>query len=507
MVVAAACSTSDSGGSDDVDPSAGTVDINTSEDRCDSPPVLDAGFDVYGGWKGIARDATGRFSVGEVDGRSWLFTPDGNAFLASGPTGIRPLGTTIGATGESPYHDAVLARYGSEEAWADATLERLCDLGVRTLGGWVDDDVIELFESRIAYTVNVDVYLALPPLDSDLPGSTPRRDVFAPAVEDLVGEAMASDEVSRCAEDPWCIGVFVENETPYAPSALEGGSHLDAYLDQPGGTPGKQRAQAFLEDRYDGDLDAFNTAWDSELSSWDDIQELDALGECTPAIALDDDLCVLRSGTTRAQDVISFEAEVARHLAGLADDELAAVDPAILNLGPRLVVNPYYAEVLVALTERADVVSVNNYDIDDTLGPLLSEDVSSALLDVGAVATTEPFERLEQIHEVTGKPLWISEWFYRVARPEGTWPPFLPERPDPGSRADAAGTYLERVLAMPFVVGESWFQWSDQPVEGRADGENQLIGIVDIDDDADTVLWDTFAAIYATAVERHLDGS
>ena len=60
----------------------------------------------------------------------------------------------------------------------------------------------------------------------------------------------------------------------------------------------------------------------------------------------------------------------------------------------------------------------------------------------------DPFVRLGQIHDITAKPVMVSEWFYRVARDVPTFPPFLPERPDPAARAAAAGTYLERILAI-----------------------------------------------------------
>ena len=109
----------------------------TSEDACASPPLRGAGFDVYGGWKGAQTTATGRFAVAEIDGVWWLVTPEGHVLFSNGVTGIDPEGDVTGA-GRTPYGDNVLARHGSVEAWRDATLARLCDLGVTTLAAWTN---------------------------------------------------------------------------------------------------------------------------------------------------------------------------------------------------------------------------------------------------------------------------------------------------------------------------------------------------------------------------------
>ena len=39
--------------------------------------------------------------------------------------------------------------------------------------------------------------------------------------------------------------------------------------------------------------------------------------------------------------------------------------------------------------------------------------------------------------------------------------------------------YVEQAAAMDCLVGAHWFQWQDQSVTGRMDGENYNIGFVD----------------------------
>ena len=43
----------------------------------------------------------------------------------------------------------------------------------------------------------------------------------------------------------------------------------------------------------------------------------------------------------------------------------------------------------------------------------------------------------------------------------------------------AYGHYVSEALEHPAVVGTHWFQYRDQMVTGRGDGENYQIGFVD----------------------------
>lgn len=48
-------------------------------------------------------------------------------------------------------------------------------------------------------------------------------------------------------------------------------------------------------------------------------------------------------------------------------------------------------------------------------------------------------------------------------------------------RAEKARLLLERNAAVPFIIGTDWFQWQDEPPQGRArDGEDLNCGIIDI---------------------------
>jgi len=112
---------------------------------------------------------------------------------------------------------------------------------------------------------------------------------------------------------------------------------------------------------------------------------------------------------------------------------------------------------------------------------------------------------LAMLHELTGKPLLVGEWFYRVKRTDGAGPALPPLFPEVATHEEQAvkyRAYAERMLSLPYVVGYHWFQWMDQPREGRRDGENQWIGVVDIEDELREHLAGAMRDVNGTLVER-----
>jgi hypothetical protein len=49
-------------------------------------------------------------------------------------------------------------------------------------------------------------------------------------------------------------------------------------------------------------------------------------------------------------------------------------------------------------------------------------------------------------------------------------------------RADSYWYYLTGALDNPLIIGTHWFQYLDQPLTGRSDGENFPVGFVDVTD-------------------------
>ena len=108
------------------------------------------------------------------------------------------------------------------------------------------------------------------------------RDYFAPAFAAGVAATLPT-VAGPCAADPWCVGIFTDNEVALGQSLAQVLPYMDAYLLLPADAPGKLSLQAFLEDRYGGDVAGFNTTWGTALATFDDLQSLGALSPAPAA--------------------------------------------------------------------------------------------------------------------------------------------------------------------------------------------------------------------------------
>ena len=445
------------------------------------------GFDAFGGWLGVSTTATGRFRTEQIDGVWWLVTPDGHGLFSAGIVGVRVLGDYAPSTGTAPYQDNVLARYGSEAAWADVTLARLRDLNVTTIGAWSRYD---LFVGVLPYTPILGFAQHAPAVPGVALGLTgqPVRDYFDPAFAS--GAVTEAAGAAACAADPWCIGVFTDNELGWGPGVALSLPLFDAYFHLPPGAPGKLALQSFLESRYAGDVAAFNADWSLSLASFADVQAMTTLvanwngGDSAP-----------RQAVRRA-----FTGVVAARYFQVAHDALRAVDPAMLILGARFLSYSTPPEVAAAAAPWVDVVSTNYYELAPSWFAL-SQTIG---VNAGFIPAVRMFDDVDAIYALTGKPILISEFGYRSAESElpNTFPPFYPTLATQADRADAFTTYLRRAVQRPYVVGTHWFKHADQPIEGRNDGENNNWGIVDLHDDPYVALGDRMRALNADAPTR-----
>ncbi|RLF04268.1 MAG: hypothetical protein DRK00_07075, partial [Thermoprotei archaeon] len=137
-------------------------------------------------------------------------------------------------------------------------------------------------------------------------------------------------------------------------------------------------------------------------------------------------------------------------------------------------------EVLEVAGRYVDVVTVNLY----TLEP--------------------PIEALEYIHRVTGRPVMITEFSFKaldsgLPNTRGAGQPIGTQR----ERAYLAANYVLKAVELPYVIGYHWFQYSDQPREGRFDGENSNFGLVRIDDEPWELLTRVFTLVNSRVEEVH----
>jgi hypothetical protein len=162
-------------------------------------------------------------------------------------------------------------------------------------------------------------------------------------------------------------------------------------------------------------------------------------------------------GSLTDDDKNEFVGLVAAEYARVTTEAIRRADPNHLVLGCRFAVYP--GDLVVrAVGPHFDVISFHSYN------------------------PAAPVERLRQIHTLTGKPTMITEFSFKamdsgLPNTKGAAKPVATQQ----ERADGFARYVEALADLPSCVGFHWFEYRDEPKEGRFDGENSNYGLVKID--------------------------
>ena len=427
---------------------------------CLASPILFAataadstGRDPYGGWNNLRFESTGFFHVSLRDGVWWLVTPRGNAFLSKGVNNVSFRADDAPQLGYSPYQRAVQDKYGSQEAWAKAAVERLRGWGFNTLGAWSSPST---FDHNMPYTVNLG--LATRAGADWLKGAV--GDFFSEDFEQKMGAACRQLCGPR-AKDPWLLGYFTDNELRWGADWRGKQSLLEEYLRLPEGAAGRKAALEFLQQRY-GDVAALNRAWETNITRWEELSGREEV-----------------SGDAARKDQAAWQEVVARRYFATCKNAIRKADPHHLILGCRFA-GQAPDPVLRGLRDSVDVVSFNNY------------------------GQTAPAETLQNIYRLTGRPIMLTEFSFKamdsgLPNTKGAGRPVATQQ----DRADGFTRYVHGLIDLPFVVGFHWFEHADEPKEGRFDGENSNYGLVTIEDRPWDVLVQRMMEVNAGLETRH----
>jgi hypothetical protein len=159
-----------------------------------------------------------------------------------------------------------------------------------------------------------------------------------------------------------------------------------------------------------------------------------------------------------AEDKSEFLGLAAAEYARVASEAIRGTDPNHLVLGCRFALYPADAAIR-AVGRYFDAISYHSYN------------------------PVPPVDRLELITRLTGKPVLLSEFSFKamdsgLPNTKGAAKPVATQE----DRAKGFANYVEALAALPGCVGYHWFQYRDQPKEGRRlDGENSNYGVVKID--------------------------
>ncbi|HVT83236.1 MAG TPA: hypothetical protein VHM90_21535 [Phycisphaerae bacterium] len=125
-------------------------------------------------------------------------------------------------------------------------------------------------------------------------------------------------------------------------------------------------------------------------------------------------------------------------------------DPNHLILGTRFGGTP--SEAVLKLAHIFDVCSINVYEY-------------------------EPTKQIERTFRFSGRPVMVTE--FHIGVPGDGLGAGLVQAKDQKERGIAYRYFVEQAASMDCFMGDWWFQWNDEPVLGRGDGENYNIGFID----------------------------
>ncbi|MCU0791620.1 MAG: beta-galactosidase [Opitutaceae bacterium] len=407
-----------------------------------------ASFNRFGGWNaGPQLEATGFFRVEKYKGRWWFVDPEGRLFFSHGANSIgfeqstpilhngksradlfawTPSETDIpDAISQHSYHFMranLYRKFGPD--WKAKAHERvhsrLRRVGMNTIGAWSDKELYD--NPKTPYTHIIHVWSGAKPLGKKV------ADPFAPDFAQRVEDGL--QKLFPRGEDPWCVGVFIDNEIGWHEKFAENTLLGDADM------PARQAAIAWLREKH-STIEKLNAAWGTQYESWDAFTVLPE-----KSAAFDADL----KGIKRL---------IANRYYQVCRDTMRKVLPRHLYLGSRI--HSASDEILEEAARFVDVFSVNRY------------------MPLAVTKLPEGFD----------KPCLIAE-FHFGAPDRGVPGTGLSYVGDQMARSRAYASYVLDAVLQPNIVGTHWFAYTDQSAAGRwsagRNGENYQVGFVDVTD-------------------------
>ena len=401
------------------------------------------------------------WKTSQREGVFWLVDPQGRLFFSKGVNSVQGGNPSERSQRGLAYFWGNF--YPSLEAWQQATGARLTEWGFNTLGGWSDPSP----RLPLALTVN---------LELGRNARLPWFDLFDPTMEHRI-LVWAEMLTTRFRREPRLIGYFTDNELGWWNSPL-----FEWFLKKGWDNHTKRALWQLLHDHYQGQ-------WERLLEDWVPAEGLRSFEDLQKAGAR----LKLKPGGQGIRVVDRFLYLCARRYYELTSQAIRKVHPEALVLGDRLPLY-YHQDAVLAMRDFVDVISTNyNVDVPD-----------------GWVA---PYY-FEGLARLARKPVLVTEFFFAAEenRSGNRNETAGSEYPDPGhlmtvgtqqERAAGATAALAQFAAFPNVVGTHWFQYTDEPQGGRADGEDYNMGLVDNADRPYEALVAAFSRLNPKLEELH----
>lgn len=407
------------------------------------------------------RNALRKWSTTEANGVQWLVDPAGNRFYSKGVNIVSPATETEKSRSGQAY--CWKNFYGSLDEWRNDVGSRLKEWGFNTLGGWSDSSP----ELGMALTVDLEL------------GRHSRFhwfDPFDPRMEQTTLEK-AGELTAPYRDLPFLIGYYSDNEVGWWNSSL-----FRWYLKAGWENHTKRHLWSILYDHYGG-------SWDKLLADWvpqAGLQSFESMRNAGASLKL-------RAGGNGILLVDRFMADCAKRYYELMFKAIRTAHPGALMLGDRLPLY-YHQDAVLAMGNNVDVISTNyNVDVPD-----------------GWVA---PYY-FDGLRKLSRKPVLVTEFFFaseenrsgnrnETARNIHAKPGHLMTVDTQVQRVWGAGNAMINFARFPNVIGAHWFQYCDEPLGGREDGEDYNMGLIDTANRPYEELTAGFTRLNSTAESIH----
>lgn len=432
----------------------------------------------WGGWEsGPTFKATGHFRVEKINGKWWMIDPSGKLYWSHGVVRVTPHSAITPLdnrkfffkelpSNDSPFaqfyftHDELLRpyyvkrdiketydfsasnimrKYGKDwrKLYGEICHKRLKSWGLNTIANSSDKNIF-----MMGKTPYIDRFEIKAPELSGSDGYWWKfRDPFNPKFAENVRKNLEErkDELA----DPWCIGIFVDNELNWG----HPNSHAVWTFTSGENCVAKKVFINDLKNKYDT-IENLNAIWGSKYASWDDMLK-----------------CTDTPPKASYDDCVKFSEKLIEEYYRIIRNEIKFMAPHMLYMGCRFAGIPKHnPQAMYIGAKYCDVISYNIYrDILDDV----------------------------KLPNGIDKPIMIGE-FHFGALDRGKFHTGLVPKSSQEERAQCYYNYVESALKHPNVIGTHWHQFADQATTGRFDGENFQVGFTDV---CDTPYWETIAKI------------
>jgi agarase len=266
-------------------------------------------------------------------------------------------------------------------------------------------------------------------------------DWFAPSFV-TNADQVAATQVAPLADDPNLIGWYTDSELSWGGNSDNVNSELDQYLALPAGSPGLAVAE-----QYVGHPGAF-----------------------------------LYALATRYFQVTTAA--------------IRMYDTHHLILGVKAEGQYVPPQLLEAAGHYINVFSLDDYDLQPGFANLIH------LLWPYYLPVESNFANFEKYAQI---PIMVAEYSFDGETPQtpDTVPGTLATFPTQTARARAYTQYITALYEhAPWVVGDEWFEYVDEPAGGRFDGENNDFGLVDVENQPYGELVTQMEIVHSMAPDR-----